>query len=216
QGKWYPGEQLPRWAFSLYWRRDEKPLWQDPALVAAEHKDYGVTAEQAGEFLRGVAGRLELDTDAVTAAYEDPWYFLGQERRLPLNVEAATNNLDDPMTRARLARVFERGLGRPVGYVLPVQRWNAQAHDVRRWNTAHWSTRTGKLFLMPGDSPLGFRLPLPSLPYIRPLDYPHVVPADPLAERAPLPDPDPKRQPFRRGEQREGERQRTRSQLSTP
>jgi len=216
QGKWYPGEQLPRWSFSLFWRRDEKPLWQNVALVAAEQKDYGVTAEQAGEFLRGVAGRLDLDAEAVTAAYEDPWHFMGQERRLPENVEAATNRLDDPMTRARLARVFERGLGKPVGYVLPVQRWNAKAQDTRRWNTAHWSTRTGKLFLMPGDSPLGFRLPLPSLPYITPVEYPYVIPDDPFSARGELPEPHPLRQPFLRGEQREARRERGRSQRSAP
>ncbi len=216
QGKWYPGEQLPRWAFSLYWRRDDKPLWQNAALVAAEQKDYGVTAEQAGEFLRGVASRLELDVKAVTAAYEDPWHFMGQERRLPENLETATNRLDDPMTRARLARVFERGLGKPVGYVLPVQRWNAQAKDVRRWNTAHWSTRSGKLFLMPGDSPLGFRLPLPSLPYISQLEYPYVIPSDPFDEHGELPEPHPLRQPFLRGEQREARRERGTSQRSAP
>ena len=216
QGKWYPGEQLPRWAFSLYWRRDEKALWQNGALVAAEHKDYGVTADKAGEFLRGVAGRLELDVEAVTPAYEDPWYFLGQERRLPENVEAATNRLDDPMTRARLARVFERGLEKPVGYVLPVQRWNAKAADTRRWNTAHWSTRSGKLFLMPGDSPLGFRLPLPSLPYISRVEYPYVIPSDPFAEHGDLPEPHPLRQPFLRGDQREPRRERGTSQRSAP
>jgi len=216
QGKWYPGEQLPRWAFNLYWRRDGKPLWNDDKLVADEHRDYRVTAEHARELLQGVAVRLEIDPIAAVPAYEDPWHFIGEERKLPENLEAATNLLDDPMSRARLARVFERGLGKPVGYVMPVQRWNAAASPARRWYSELWSTRSGKLFLMPGDSPIGFRLPLPSLLYVRPLDYPHIVPADPLAERAPLPDPDPKRQPFRRGEQREGERQRTRSQVSTP
>ena len=105
------------------------------------------------------------------------------------------------MARARLARVFERGLGKPTGYVLPVQRWNAKAAaDPRRWVSAPWTTRAGKLFLVPGDSPLGFRLPLPSLAYIAPVSYPHVVPADPFAERGELPDPHPSRQPFRRGE----------------
>ncbi len=133
-------------------------------MIAAEHKDYGVTPDTARDFLKGIARRLEVDAGAVAGAYEDPWHFIGQERRLPENLDPATNKLDDPMARARLARVFERGLGKPTGYVLPVQPWNAKAAaDPRRWVSAPWTTRAGKLFLMPGDSPLGFRLPLPSL-----------------------------------------------------
>jgi len=216
QGKWYPGEQLPRWAFSLYWRRDEQPLWNDPELVAVEGQEYGVTADDAREFLTGVAARLELDAAAITAAYEDPWHFIGQERKLPENLDAATNKLDDPLSRSRLARVFERGLGKPVGYVLPVQRWNAKAADARRWTTEPWRTRSGKLFLVPGDSPLGFRLPLRSLADLPPVDYPHVVPADPFADVGELPLPDPTRQPFRRGDQREARRQRRATQRSAP
>jgi uncharacterized protein (DUF2126 family)/transglutaminase-like putative cysteine protease len=216
QGKWYPGEQLPRWAFSLYWRRDGKALWQDGKLVADEHKDYGVTAKHARELIEGVAARLDLDPRAALPAYEDPWQFIKQERALPENLDPATNKLDDPMARTRLARVFERGLGKPVGYVLPVQRWNAAASPGRRWSSAPWSTRAGKLFLVPGDSPLGFRLPLPSLPYLEPIDYPHVVPADPFVDHGPLPDPDPRRQPFLRGDAGTSARQRARSQLTAP
>ena len=78
-------------------------------LIAEEANDYGVTADQARELLEGVALRLELDPAAATAAYEDPWHFIGQEHKLPENLDAATNRLDDPMARARLARVFERG-----------------------------------------------------------------------------------------------------------
>jgi uncharacterized protein (DUF2126 family) len=200
QGKWYPGEQLPRWSFALYWRHDQRPVWTDGTLIATEDKDYGVTADTARKFLEGVANRLEVDRLAVTPAYEDPWHFIGQERKLPENLDPATNRLDDPMARMRLARVFERGLNKPAGYVLPVQRWNAKAlSDARRWMSEPWTTRSGKLFLLPGDSPMGFRLPLPSLTYVAPIDFPHIVPADPFAERGVLPDPHPIRQPFRQG-----------------
>ena len=215
QGKWYPGEQLPRWAFSLYWRRDGKPVWSEPALVAREDADHAPTSTAALEFLRGVAKRLDLDGDKVLAAYEDPWHFIGQERKLPENLDPKTNRLEDPMARARLARVFERGLGKPVGYVLPMQRWNAQ-DGARRWVSEPWKTRAGKIFLVPGDSPIGFRLPLPSLNYISPLEYPYVIPADPMQERGALPDPHPSRQPFKRGGELESRRraQRVVSQIS--
>ena len=119
QGKWYPGEQLPRWSFSLYWRRDGRPVWTDGSLIAKEDKDYGVTADTAREFLQGVANRLEVDRLAVTPAYEDPWHFISQERKLPENLDPATNRLDDPMARMRLARVFERGLGQARGLRAP-------------------------------------------------------------------------------------------------
>jgi uncharacterized protein (DUF2126 family) len=214
QGKWYPGEQLPRWSFSLYWRRDERPMWSDPSLIAAENKDYGVTIEQAAAFLQGVAARLELDPDFALPAYEDPWHFISQERKLPENLDTKMNKLDDPMARARLARVFERGLGKPVGYVLPVQRWNARAADARRWISEPWTTRSGKLFVTPGDSPLGFRLPLPSLPYLTAMQYPYVHPADPFEELEELPEPHPLRQPYLHGERRPLRRQRQRPQLT--
>ena len=198
QGKWYPGEQLPRWAFSLFWRRDRKAIWSDGSLIAAESKDYGATVEHACRLLEGIATRLEIPAANVTPAFEDPWHFIGQERKLPENLDAASNRLDDPLARARLASVFEKGIGRPVGYVLPVQRWNA-LDGSPRWTSEPWSTRSGKLLLVPGDSPIGFRLPLPSLPHLSPLDYPFVVPADPFAKRGDLPEPDPSRQPFRLG-----------------
>jgi uncharacterized protein (DUF2126 family)/transglutaminase-like putative cysteine protease len=199
QGKWYPGEQLPRWAFSLFWRRDGKPLWTDADRVADEARDYDPTPDQGAELLRAVAERLGVEAENVTAVYEDPWHFAGQERKLPENLDAATNKLDDPMARARLAKVIERGLGKPAGYVLPLQRWNA-ADRSRRWVSESWSTRSGKLFLVPGDSPAGFRLPLPSLRYLEPVEYPYVFPGDPTAERPGLPEPNPQRQPFRRGQ----------------
>jgi uncharacterized protein (DUF2126 family) len=198
QGKWYPGEQLPRWAFSLYWRGDGKPLWRDRAYVANEAVDYAPTSAQARAFCEGIARRLDLPVQAAVAAYEDPWYFAAAERRLPENLDPVDNKLDDPMTRARLARVFERNLGTPVGFVLPVQRWQA-ADTSRRWITEPWSTRAKRLFVMPGESPVGYRLPLPSLPYIVPTRYPHIVPLDPFEVRAELPEPDERRQPFLTG-----------------
>jgi uncharacterized protein (DUF2126 family)/transglutaminase-like putative cysteine protease len=194
QGKWYPGEQLPRWAFSLYWRRDGAPLWSEPGFIADESIG-NADAALAERFLRSVAERLEVDAAQVQPAFEDPWHFIEQERKLPNNLDPATNRLDDPLARARLAEVFERGLGRPVGFALPVQCWNAY-DDSRRWISDAWDTRSGKLLLIPGDSPAGYRLPLSSLSYLRPQEYPYIMPADPFAERGTLPDADARRQPF--------------------
>ena len=199
QGKWYPGEPLPRWAFSLYWRRDGKPIWHNEALFADNAGSEGVTPATAEELVRSIARRLEVDIDAVAPVYEDPWHFIEQERKLPENLDLASNQLDDPMARARLARVFERGLSTPAGYVLPLQRW--QARDGRaHWRAERWSTRSRHLYLLPGDSPVGFRLPLPSLPHVSRAAYPYVYPADPFAPQGELPEPPPERQPFlRRG-----------------
>ena len=198
QGKWYPGEQLPRWAFALYWRRDGKPLWNDAHMIAREQADYRPDIDTAETFARGVARRLEVDEAAATPAFEDTWHFLEKERRLPENMDPTDPKLDDPLERARLIRVFERGLSHPTGYVLPIQRWNAK-EGKRRWYSEPWSVRSNHLVLIPGDSPVGLRLPIPSLPHIRDVDYPYVIPADPFAERGELPDPDATRQMYLRG-----------------
>src|SRR4029079_15446900 len=95
-------------------------------------------------------------------------------------------NADDLVERDPILRTFERHLGAPAGYVLPVHRWSAQA--ATGWVSEIWQTRRRHLFLAPGDSPIGFRLPLSSLPHVKPVDYPHLVPADPMAERGELPD----------------------------
>ena len=75
----------------------------------------------------------------------------------------ATTSCDDPVERARLVAMFEHGLDTPASYVLPVQVWHSPDLG-RRWVTERWGIRRDKLFLMPGDSPAGFRLPLGSLP----------------------------------------------------
>ncbi len=69
QGKWYPGEPLPRWAFALYWRKDGLPIWNDESLIALEGRDYGPTADQAKRFAEGVAARLGIGRDFVMPAY---------------------------------------------------------------------------------------------------------------------------------------------------
>jgi uncharacterized protein (DUF2126 family) len=198
QGKWYPGESLPRWAFSLYWRGDGSPLWQAGQLIADEATNYRPSAEDAQSLIEGIALRLGVNPNHALPAFEDPLHYLGREQRLPINVTPEDNRLENAEERARMARVFSRGLTRPSGYVLPVQRWNAR--DGRRWASELWATRSPYLLLMPGDSPVGFRLPLESLFWLPPRSYPYTVPADPFMPTEPLPAPDPERQPFLRGQ----------------
>ncbi len=123
-------------------------------------------------------------------AYEDPADRMLKQGLVPDNIDPSDPQIDDPVERARILdlfdlTLFDSHLGQPAGFVLPLQRWSAQAKP--GWLSEIWQTRRGHLFLMPGDSPLGFRLPLQSLPHLAPADYPHLVPADPFAERTPLP-----------------------------
>ncbi|WP_395696670.1 DUF2126 domain-containing protein [Methylocella sp.] len=205
QGKWYPGETLPRWGFSLYWRKDGQPIWRDPQLIDAVGRTTAPEQEEAPEkahvaftdqqreaaekIARGVAGFLGVGEECVLPAYEDPAVWLVKEGSLPDNVDPLDPKIEDPEERNRMIRAFARGLARPTGYVLPVQRWNSPAlSSGRGWLSEKWRLRRGELFLVPGDSPVGYRLPLGSLPYVAPANYPHVTPQDPLEERAPLPD----------------------------
>jgi uncharacterized protein (DUF2126 family)/transglutaminase-like putative cysteine protease len=188
QGKWYPGESLPRWTFSLYWRRDGAPIWRDPALIAEEGADTKAGPDEAERLLQGIASELDLAPDMVTPAYEDPAEWIVKEGDLPANVTPENSKLKDPEERHRIARVFDRGLATPSGYVLPIQRWQSKASGAPRWSSEKWRTRRSHLYLVPGDSPVGYRLPLGKLPWVSPSDYPYTNTADPTAPRGPLPD----------------------------
>ena len=186
QGKWYPGESLPRWVYTLYWRRDGQPLWRLPPPASAAP----ATEELAGQIARRLAERLGVDPDGALPAYEDPFHYLLKERRLPLNVDPLDNRLRDPEDRARLAAVFERGLGTPRGHVLPLERGPA------RWQSERWTFRSGSLFLIPGDSPVGLRLPLEQLPWFPGSDVPPGLARDPTAPQEPLRGVALRRQPY--------------------
>nr|WP_249145757.1 transglutaminase family protein [Bradyrhizobium diazoefficiens] len=183
QGKWYPGESLPRWAFGLYWRKDGVPIWKNADLIARIENPRPAQPKDAEAFMEGTALRLGLDPGYIMPAYEDTALWLQKEAELPPNVDPSDSKLSDPEARARIARVFEQGLNTPRGFVLPVQRWNAPP----RWRSERWQLRRNHLFLTPGDSPVGLRLPMGSLGYVPPNQFPYIVEQDPMERRGKLP-----------------------------
>ena len=185
QGKWYPGESLPRWAFGLYWRRDGKPVWTDDAWLATEDGARDATIRQAETLIGALAERLGLAA-YPRPLFEDPVAWIGREAELPANVTPDDPKLADPEERARMVRVFQRGLATPTGWVLPLV--SLEEDEGRDWVSEIWELRRGEIFLVPGDSPAGYRLPLGSLPHVPPETYPFYHPQDPLEERGELPD----------------------------
>ena len=184
-GKQYPGEPLPRWALYSHWRTDGEPIWMDRGLLASDDDKDTAGADDAAAFCRGLAERLQVDPSLVISAHEDVHYYLWKERRLPANVVTGDNKLRDPLERAAMARVFQQGTASPVGSVLPLRR---VMHDgSRRWQSGRWVFRDGVMFLLPGDSPIGFRLPLESLPWADPKSIEQESETDPFAPRVPLP-----------------------------
>jgi uncharacterized protein (DUF2126 family) len=188
QGKWYPGESLPRWAFTCYWRADGSPLWRDTRWIANPEQDYGFNEIHAQRFAETLAERLTISPDFVIAAYEDPLEYIHKERQLPINVDPRDNRLSDPEERDRMRRTFERGLNQPSGFVLPLQK--VFTKDGPSWQSGLWMLRARHLFLVPGDSPVGFRLPLMGLPYEPASTVRRIFEIDPMAPRGPLPVPD--------------------------
>ncbi|MEE3627332.1 transglutaminase family protein [Nitrospirillum sp. BR 11752] len=185
QGKWYPGESLPRWALQLYWRRDGDALWTHGEYLADERRHYGYGLAESEAFIRRLAERLGIDPDYARGAFEDPWHYIRKERELPVNVDPFDSKLEDAEERARLAKVFETGLGTPVGYALPVQRRHEASGPV--WLSSAWATRSDRLLLAPGDSPIGYRLPLGSLPWVDAIDRVYSYEQDPFDSRPDLP-----------------------------
>ena len=185
QGKSYPGEPLPRWSLTCYWRTDGLPLWKNRQWIADPDREYDFPFDAGRRFAEQLAVRLEVDPEYVVTAYEDPLAYIQKERQLPANVDPVNNKLDDPLERQRLRHVFERGLGQPVGFVLPLQRGSGDRGP--EWQTTSWTLRSPHLYLVPGDSPVGLRLPLDELPWEPPEQIQQIWVADPMEPTTPLP-----------------------------
>jgi uncharacterized protein (DUF2126 family) len=184
QGKWYPGEPLPRYALGCYWRKDGVPIWKDDSLIADESKDYGHGPKDARELLTRISRIVGTDPKYMLPAYEDAFYYTWKERRLPANVTPEKTNLKDKLERDRIARLFQRGLDEVAGYVLPIKR--ARYGEQQGWMSGSWFLRDDDtLWLLPGDSAMGLRLPLDSVPWVAEKDYPWQRPQDPSQKDLP-------------------------------
>ncbi|WP_309385802.1 DUF2126 domain-containing protein [Cerasicoccus frondis] len=196
QGKWYPSESLPRWSYSCIWRKDGQTIWKDPALLADLRKDYGFTEVESRTFMNLLCEKLNLDPNMAMDGYEDAWYYMWRERRLPTNVNPLQNKIEDVEERTRLAKVFEQGLKKVIGCALPIERgW---VNGRYAWLTGPWFLRPETLFLFPGDSPMGLRLPLDSMPWQAPTDYRFMGEAPMPEDAPPLPDYDALASQYRR------------------
>ncbi|GAB4414374.1 MAG: transglutaminase family protein [Bacteroidia bacterium] len=162
QGKWYPGEPIPRWAYGIHWRKDGVPVWKDSSLLASPLDTTTFGPEDAQRFATALARQLGLRERYVMPAYEDIFYMLWEEGQLPVDSDPLTAKLDDPIERRSLAQIFDRGLGQPVGYVLPVE-WDFVSGG---WRSSIWPLRREHLYLIPGNSAMGLRLPLKTLPAV--------------------------------------------------
>jgi uncharacterized protein (DUF2126 family)/transglutaminase-like putative cysteine protease len=199
QGKWYPGEPVPRWALPIVWRSDGAPLWQDMQRISRESDRAVVNGAEAARFATALALKLGLAAEQVIPAFEDPLPVLYGEHNLPVNIDPVTAKLADHDERGRVLRVLERGLEQPAGYVLPLRARppatdssassasHAASHD-SEWESSAWPLKRERLFLLASTHPLGVRLPLSSLPEVLPGDAETEHDRDPFAERGSLHD----------------------------
>lgn len=180
QGKWYPGEPLPRWALSVYWRKDGKAVWSNPALFAKRDEKTCFNKTDAERLIITLAECLKLNKQNIVPAYEDDWYYLWKEGCLPENSDPHNNQLSDPLERARLREVFDNRLETVVAYVLPI-KWQRGC-----WQSSIWRFKRGRMYLLPGDSPAGLRLPLDRLTWQEPQKYDTDFERDPFSVQQPL------------------------------
>ncbi|MEB2784019.1 DUF2126 domain-containing protein [Algoriphagus persicinus] len=184
QGKWYPGEQLPRWKLACFWRKDRRPMWHNDALMADLSKDYGMGDKDAEKFMSELVSQLNLDKTNLTPLYEDPFYFIWQEGKVPVNIDPYKYDLKSPLERQKLAELLNEGLDKPVAFSIPLE-WDLEDGV---WQSCRWKFRRKDLFLMPGNSPAGLRLPLDSIEFTPPEEEPMNPEMDLFAEVPALPD----------------------------
>lgn len=182
QGKHYPGESLPRWAMRCLWRADGRPFWNNDVLLASPVEEGRCRPEDGERFLRALTNELKVEDRWIRAAYEDRYYYLWREGKLPVNVESTDSKVSWQEEAERLKRVFEQGLDKVVGHLLPLEP-TEEGH----WRSGPWPLRRAEIVLIPGDSPMGYRLPLDSLPWVDEAEQRFVEERDPFELPPPLP-----------------------------
>jgi uncharacterized protein (DUF2126 family)/transglutaminase-like putative cysteine protease len=184
QGKWYPGEPTPRWQMALYWRKDGKPIWKKQSLLADFSKIDHYTYQDAAQFMGSLSHKLGVESINVVPGFEDAFYYLWTERKLPVNIDPHNIDLKDSLERKTLMEQLDRGLEHPAGFVLPLQ-W---AYQKEGWISCKWEFRGGKMMLIPGNSQMGYRLPLESLPHVPESKRPKPSERSPFEDTLPLGD----------------------------
>ena len=134
QGKWYPGEPLPRWAILCVSRLDGVPIWDDVDLIAQEDAASGFSVEDSRRFTEALSQRLQVSAASIIPAFE-PGYEHSSAQQ-------------------------------PTGYVLPLRR--RQTAGKLAWSSQLWFDRPEKLILLPGDSPIGYRITAELVPFVAP------------------------------------------------
>ncbi len=152
QGKWYPGEVLPRWSMNLYWLKKGQPLWSEYPI---KKKEFETGLCQI--FNRELCEAMALPEKYALPAFEDSEYY--QWKLHDFNEEHEPENDFEKLEWAKLHRIQKAGLDKSIGVVLPL-RFNPK---LKRWQTCAWQLPREQLFATPGDSPLGYRLPINSL-----------------------------------------------------
>ncbi len=190
QGKWYPGEALPRWQIALSWRHDGVALWNDASLLADPAEPGKATDDDLARLTTVLAAAFGVGGECVLPAYEDPLEALLREVRLPggaiphreSNPGPHDGRLADAESRQQLSAHIDAQHGRAQAFVMPLH-WRVPSSRKQQpgWATTRWTLRRGALYLLPGDSPAGYRLPLASVAWTAPPDAPDVSALAPLS-----------------------------------
>ncbi|BCE00990.1 DUF2126 domain-containing protein [Marinicellulosiphila megalodicopiae] len=159
QGKWYPGEALPRWQYGCYWLKDGQKIWKDQQYLADINKQYPIKDSNVKYFPILLSKLLGLAPECVVPTYEDVLYHLWQEGQMPVDPSPEQDGMLDSMSRKGFLQKLEKGLDKVVGYVLPIT-WD---ETEEKWQSCIWNFRREYCFLVPGESPVGYRLPLSSI-----------------------------------------------------